>query len=525
MHHDAKHFVSTFIRANQETGAAMVADTRARDEEVLIEAERRMEVAPTTTATKLLELLALHGQRGRIAMLPAFEKGAEAIRCALPLLAVEGTPVTQELLRPLLRHEGSNLAELALGVAGFVALGDASLDDEVGAFLETKWKKTAYLTVGRRRATQFTELLLDVLDDDAVDKKTWEHAAAGLELMQDSACIDRVKKLLLDRSKGHFELIQVLKAAYKVQPFVDVDDNWNLTRARKYRAYLGEEPSKTFVAHEVVNGCSRLRIQGTEQLALSCPLPSTAQESWLRWGTALCIDSKPLFHTGSVCSTCESFFQLTHHPRPQWAADRVGDALAGVKAADADTATQVSSVLERLPSSTASFLLLDLPLERVSGADSWFARRAEYRRFDDPDDAEWYEGVDASGIADEHHQLTSLLCEEPPTFLTVLPSQELRLLDEKTVEAKMERIRQGTHPATFVCGYLDEKFVCSGHWLEVLVPMFVIDGHHTMEAYRRLGLPARVLCVLPWLWSGAEGAKRLEALLGEYSVSNEADPQ
>jgi hypothetical protein len=135
---------------------------------------------------------------------------------------------------------------------------------------------------------------------------------------------------------------------------------------------------------------------------------------------------------------------------------------------------------------------LDLPVEHVTCEESsWFTLRQFLRTWNEVEDGPLDICSSWPGIA--HFQGPSF-AGEITSFWIVLPSRDISELDERTVDYYVEAIGQGRRPTVLTLGWLEERYVMA-EWYERFVLLFVLDGHHKLEAYSRCAVPASTIAL------------------------------
>ncbi|MEV7971990.1 hypothetical protein [Cellulomonas sp. NPDC089187] len=212
---------------------------------------------------------------------------------------------------------------------------------------------------------------------------------------------------------------------------------------------------------------------------------------WPIWTFAWTMSGEEIYHVGSVCGTCEVFLERTGWAPEQAVqlARTVATAVTDVPAVTDGLIDALIPVLGGLASGQVHLRLRDTPLRPVrTWEDTWFTTT---RPAPDPDapsgplDATYY-------VLDAHRPLI------------LAPTQPDDVLDPDTVRAYAERIASGERPAVVAAAHAATRTIIGwGQYEdrdERSVTALIVDGHHKLAAYARLGIPARViwLCDLSW---------------------------
>jgi hypothetical protein len=447
-------------------------------------------------------------------------------RISLRAMSVPGTPLDHDRLLPYLRSRDDGIVGAAIGAAGFVC--DPRLVAEVFAHWDGPRRLDVALYLGRVRATQHTPDLLDLLAGrlGGLEHQAWEHCTVALELMADPACVAEVRSLLRAApAERVWSLVQILRAATgedRLADWIDAGGRYDVEVLRRawLEASTGPLGLRSFEPRAPL--LAEILVQGTARVRMGYPAMITAG-NWARWERALYYDGEILYHANSSCPTCETYLGRAGASRPRVDADRVGKALSHVPSLSRSLLEALEPALIPLPAGRALVALVDVELERVDSPQqdgSWYAKRGRYRKSNDPDDDPDDESLPAvtwPGTA--HYQAVELLAVEPPTSLTVLPTQSIDAFDEQVIARRTAALDDGLRPAALAVGWFEHRDVV-GRYPEAMLQLVVLDGHHTLEAHARLRRPARLLVVCPFSFGSIQGA--YEQLAGWWAESSSA---
>jgi hypothetical protein len=265
-----------------------------------------------------------------------------------------------------------------------------------------------------------------------------------------------------------------------------------------------------FVRFVVDEGAGRIRSD------YDPPPPGTS--TWPRWNRSLFVGGIPLYSIGSTCGTCELILKLVG-----WSADRafaVSRELSASMEQGAHLSTawvqQWSPLLGELETGHYLGARFEMPVERVDdAAASWMTLRYLTDGIHDPE-AGAPAGDGASDWPGAAHYQGPSFSGLPTTYWVVLPSQNLATLDETRVNHYVRQIQSGSKPTALALGWLEERGGHGDGEEERFVVLFVLDGHHKLEAYARCAQAASVIGLfhLESTWGPPEDRARplIEAL-------------
>lgn len=247
-----------------------------------------------------------------------------------------------------------------------------------------------------------------------------------------------------------------------------------------------------------LNGPARATMtlhDGSGLVAFRADLPTPDQPSSPGF-VSLHIAGSRAYRTGYQCGTCETHLFHVGWP-PRLAATlsaALRERLAHVPRLTEDLLADITPLLGALRSGRLMITLADLDLELVTDpSSSWFNLRHNWREYDDDDEPDDNPGDDL-GPGTTHFQLREPLPGEQPSFALVLPTQPLSELDETIIATHTRAIQAGLRPAAVLLTWAEDKYV-QASFPERLLLSTVLDGHHKLAAYARLGIPARALLV------------------------------
>jgi hypothetical protein len=457
----------------------------------------------------VVQLLAGLGGPGRPLLLDLLGRGDRVTARTLEALSIPETPLDHERLLPWLQSSNGEVVQAAIGAAGFV--GDPGLVPEVFRHWDTPRRLDVALCLGRMRAVQHTSDLVDLLAGElgGIERQPWEHCVVALELMADPSCVPEVLQLLKTAPADRvWSLVQILRAATgedRLADWIDAEGGYDVQVLRRawLEAPAGPAGIRSFEAR--TSSMAEILLQGTGRVRMGYPAMVTAG-SWARWSRALYCDGEVLYHANSDCPTCETFLRRAGASRPRVEADQVGEALSHVTTLSRSLLEALEPALLPLPAGRALGAVIDVDLERIDPQrqdGSWYAKRVRYRKSDDPDD-EPPPGGTWPGTA--HYQAIELLATDPPTSLTVLPTQPIEAFDERAIAQRTNALRDGRHPAGLAVGWFEHRDIV-GSFPEAMLQLVVLDGHHTIEAYARARRPARLVVVCPFAFGSIRGAR------------------
>jgi hypothetical protein len=460
----------------------------------------RSEIADWPDAVLLAEL------RERAAPLPSTESGAvdlllgQAIRRGLDLDAA--------LLGGWVRRRGTARAAIRASALStdpaVVPLLRDRLDDERDA-------PEAAVALCRLRDTASTPRVLDVLTALVPDPEqvlAVQRIVAALDLMGDPAAARALLALITTAPERLvYYLGRTVRRLTHRSPLAEPGlDGFRRAWAR---VDLSERPDP--VVHGTVLGDRNALLtvhDGRDAFALD-DLDAGPASAWATWSTAWTQGGQDVWVTGSGCGTCEVL--LAHDGWPPAEAVALAqvarEAVADVTRVDQALVDALTPVLAGAATGRYHLRLRDLPL-----------RRGDLPRDDADEDppVDLPEQVYGSRGADGRHRP-----------LWVAPTQPAERLDEATVTAFAARIAAGRRPAVLVAAHATRRWPMEADEAIDHLTGFVLDGHHKLAAYERVGVPARVLwlCDLtPRISPGVEDVEALLATLLDDRPEDRPDP-
>ncbi len=377
------------------------------------------------------------------------------------------------------------------------------------------------LAWGHARQHQHTHRVVAALEATDSDDH-FDHLAVALELMGDSTAVPALRRLMAAVPANRVGSLAItLGALAPPGPALDWTRADPVERLRRWwtedrRPELGLAD----VEHQP-NGWLLLRCHGTGRIRIAHP-PPLRKRTWARWSKALYVGDRLLYHLSSDCPTCETVLGWCGADAPREGADAVGHALRDLPTLDRRSLDGLEPLLCQLGSDRYIAALCELAVERVDEAEaerSWYFRRVHHREPEDPDWADAYDGSEDTPASrwpgTAHFQLPDRVPTPIPTAVTLLPTQPIDSFDEAVLAERRRAIADGELPAAVGLGWLESRCVL-GDYPESFFQVVLLDGHHTLEAWRRQGLPARlvVLCPLSRSWPHQELEAALTLLQG-----------
>lgn len=461
---------------------------------------------------RCVELLAGLGAAGQPLLVELLGRGKKVTASALVALSKEGTCLRYDELSPWLDSRDERVLRAAIGAAGFV--DDHRLAQRVFAHWEGERRLDVALCLGRMRAKEHTADLVDLLvgRHGELGPVHWEFVAVALEAMADPAAVPAVRQLLREAPESRvWSLVQILRAASRedrLADWISPEQEYDVEALR--RAWLAERSSPLGVRSftGVHASLAEILLCGTSRVRLGYP-PMVSAGSWPRWGRALTIDGTVLYRANSDCPTCETFLAWAGAERPRIDADQVGQALAHVPELSASWLRRIEPALTPLPSGRAYVALVELELERIDLATkerSWYADRDRYRESQDPDSDPDDLPTGSTWPGTAHYQAKALIRSDPPTAVTVMPTQSLDDFDEALMGERIASLGTGQRPAALALGWFEHRDIV-GEFPEAVLQLVVLDGHHTVEAYARSDRPARLIVVAPFAFGSVRATR------------------
>lgn len=274
---------------------------------------------------------------------------------------------------------------------------------------------------------------------------------------------------------------------------------------------LAELPTPTVVWGPKSASRAEAVVHNGRDVFILAPDDEGATSAWPEWNYSWYHDRRRLYRIGSVCDTCKVWLS-----RVGWAPRQVVEPVQAVRAAVADfqsldTAglTALEPLLGALASSRYQLRLIDLPLERVTWPDTWYAA----------------EILADAGEEDTPQPEPDTLYHPPhsgrPHPLVIAPTQAE--LDSATVEKYEHAIAAGTRPAVIAAAHIDERQPWDSDEPHTSLTGFVIDGHHKLAAYVNQGMAARIIIICdrtPPLPTAPDPSIAFDRILGEAGAQD-----
>ena len=218
---------------------------------------------------------------------------------------------------------------------------------------------------------------------------------------------------------------------------------------------------------------------GKDLFSLRPEYPGT-QSNWPQWGFSWCHCGEPIYETGSGCWTCEMILL-----RMGWApteavrlAQAVRNEVIHVEGLNPALLKALEPLMACLATGRYQVRIVDLPLEAATFDQTWY--------YVDSDDSLNLESNDV------FYQMPYV--GDPLPFV-VAPTQPRDVIDPHTVEKYADEIKQGHRPAVIAAAYSARRYDIHTDEYRTSVTGFIIDGHHKMAAYTRLGTPTRTIFI------------------------------
>lgn len=336
------------------------------------------------------------------------------------------------------------------------------------------------------------------------DRRDATGFVVALEALADARVVPVLRKLLVEpNAPVAWDLGHALFTLTGREPLVALPQDARAV-ADAWRAYDLDAPPRPRLDDVQIEagGATFALVDGAGAIGIDYE-PPTPISSWPRWNLVLRANGHALYAIGSRCDTCETTLRATGSD-PSIAASIAADVraqLRDLRALDPDVLAALTPCLARLRTGHYLASLVDLEIEQVDADDrSWLTRRRLHRADEPPppDDTPSWPGA-------PHFQVRDAALGETPTYGVILPTQPLATLDEATIAAHAAAIASGARPTALVTAWLESKYV-EAEYPERIVIAAILDGHHRLAAYARLGRPARILlvCRLEDSWGSPE---------------------
>lgn len=351
-----------------------------------------------------------------------------------------------------------------------------------------RWQAALALAWAGRREHVDT-LLACLTTPDDLDASGF---VVALETMADPRAVPQLRALLTGPGAPvPWDLGHALFRLTGREPLVELQDGPDAV-AIAWRGYdLDAPPRPRLQGIELEAGGARATfaiVDGAGAIGIDYD-PPILGSSWPRWSLSLWARGQALYGIGSRCDTCETTLRATGSD-PSIAASTAAEVRACLRdltALDEAALAALTPCLLRLRTGHYLAAVVDLELEDVRTAErSWLSRRALHRGDDAQDLHDW------PGAA--HFQVRDAVPGEVASYGVILPTQPLATLDEATIAAHAAAIAAGAHPTALAMAWVESKHVELAHAERFLIGA-VLDGHHRLAAYARMGRPARILLV------------------------------
>ncbi|MFK7998028.1 MAG: HEAT repeat domain-containing protein [Polyangiales bacterium] len=349
----------------------------------------------------------------------------------------------------------------------------------------------AAVAMGWHGAPEYAPLLVSKLMESPEPRVVSAYCVA-LEMIADRSVLGELMSWLKRCPDAHvWDICRVLRRLRCIDPIIP--PGTDVERLRQLWLDAGEDVpavqnvrvSGNHIRFDVTSGSGRVRID--------FDAPKIGTSNWARWTRSLFVGDNALYSVGSTCGTCETLLVLAGFPEDHaLELSRELSATMLMPSFDSEWVRTWTPVLTQLQTGHYLATSLALPIERVdtSGA-SWMTKRYEFRIDTDPD---WPSDDEQSPWPTTPHFQGPMFGEPLRTYWVTLPSQDLAALDEERVHFYMERIRDGHRPSALALGWMEDRYV-QAEWNERVVATVLLDGHHKMEAYARLKVPASLIAL------------------------------
>lgn len=382
----------------------------------------------------------------------------------------------------------------------------------------------AAILIGHEKPPGSAAALLDRLEEET-DADVFCGCCAALELLGDVSAVPGLRKLLARcADENVWSVTHALRTLTGVDPFVPFVsgagikrrcwlkalDGWDDGRSTPrglfdhLRAMIARQPPRQGAVVDPPRSVIEPRVldvyadaeflrfgidHGRSRIRIDYPPPPPGRERLVRWNRALFVAGQPFHDLGSTCPTCEAV--MFHLGWPPERAATVSRAMAEELRRGAVLSPSVirrwSPLLGELPSGNYLVATLKLRVERISEErQSWWY----LREYDREDFSEPYE-FDANYA--HHYQGPNFPFDEiGKTYWMVMPSQNPQTLNESCVAEYVDLIGSGSRPTILTLGWMDRRYTQT-KWPECFLTLFVLDGHHKLEAYARCKMPAHLI--------------------------------
>lgn len=393
---------------------------------------------------------------------------------------------------------------------------EASSESELVARLENAKnapeRVAAAVAMGWDGAPEFAPLLVSKLKE-APETNVVSAYCVALEMIADTSVLgDLMQWLARCPDAQVWDVCRVLRRLRAIDPLLPAGADVHQLR----QMWLEAGDERPDVQNVRVSD-EHLRFDvtsGRGQLRIDFDAPKQGTSNWARWNRSLFVGDTRLYSLGSTCGTCETLLVLAGFPADHALAlsQELSATMQSSAPLGVEWAQNWSPVLTQLQTGHYLAAALSLPVERIDSSDaSWMTKRYEFRE----EDPEWPDDSEPSPWPATPHFQGPMFAEPLRTYWVTLPSQDLAALDEERVQFYMQRIRDGHRPSALALGWMEDRYV-QAEWNERVVATVLLDGHHKMEAYARLGEPASFIALfhLESTWGPRDDRARplLEAL-------------
>ncbi len=450
-----------------------------------------------------------HGRRVRGARV-------SELRLLLSAAASRGITLDTALLKAWISHQ--DLADPALAAAA--VSGDPAIVGILRSLLGDPERCVgAVRALGRQRDTASGHRILDLLPSISRDLDR-NHVLVALEMLGDPSLVPRLMQLapVIPAASIYYFLRAVRRLSGHSPLIVGASTEAYLAETRRLLGGIDPTvpplPSVTWtsrgerdVGAEVSNGTDVFALEDDD---------SGPTSSWPSWFTTWTEHGHCLYIVGSGCDTCEVFLNRTG-----WAPAHAVELAQTIRHAVSDVDALTPALLDALLPVIAAcatgryeLRLRDTRLEVTSNwSETWVA--SHDRRDDDEDDDR-----DRGSPGDDqigYSLYTARTATGEPDPLLVAPTQPAEALDEARVRHYEEAIGRGERPAALVAAHAAQRFVVmSEDRLDRSVTGFIVDGHHKLAAYDRLGIPARVIWLCDLTPRLNPGTSEIDGIYAEF---------
>lgn len=223
---------------------------------------------------------------------------------------------------------------------------------------------------------------------------------------------------------------------------------------------------------------------------------TTGNENWEVWDRFLTMEDKPAYHIGTICDTCEFFFERLEGANQSISPAEISEQLRnGLQSLDSSLLDKIKLIL---PIGDYVVSLLNVQPKKVSlGTDNDYFANEQVKLWGI--DGFW--GLPHYPKVEYYRSQTKNIDVFQQLFEFIVPMFPIGWLGDNEVREYEARISEGLKPTALALSVLDvkqpanwgDKVEVTEHWC---LTHYLLDGHHKVYAASNLNQPITLLSFL-----------------------------